>query len=213
MHRRVERRVLERVLDQVHERALDLVGVGLHGRRLVGECHLDPGAVRAELVESLDHEIVDHCDLDLGLSRACLQPGEIEQVPDQLVEPVRLVEDGVEQLGAVGVVERQVSLRERAGGGEDPHQRRPEIVTHRAQERRLDRVAPPQRLGLDRLAREPLAVDRDAEERGQPGSRRLRAPALPRRRAGEVDRAEAAPAGAQRVGFGILGALASAARG
>ena len=35
-------RVLERVLDQVHEHALDLVGVDPHGQRLVGERDLDP---------------------------------------------------------------------------------------------------------------------------------------------------------------------------
>ena len=44
-------RILERVLDQVHENPLDLVRVDKHGRRPARERHLGPGAVVADLGE------------------------------------------------------------------------------------------------------------------------------------------------------------------
>ena len=50
---------------------------------------------------------------------------------------------------------------------------RTQIVADRAEQRRLDRVAPPQRLRLERLACETLPVDRDAEQRRE---RRQEAP-------------------------------------
>ena len=49
----------------------------------------------------------------------------------------------------------------------DRSERRAEVVAQRAQDRRLHGVAPAQRLGLDRLPAEPLAVGRVGEERGE----------------------------------------------
>ena len=108
-HRLARRRVLERVLEQVDEHALDLVGVDADGRRLVGQRTSTRRAVRAELVERAGDELVELDELRLGLGGAGLEAREVEQVLDEVVEPVGGGEDRREQLGAVVVVDREVA--------------------------------------------------------------------------------------------------------
>ena len=69
--------------------------------------------------------------------------------------------------GSVGRVERERLAREAVDGDPDRGQRRAEIVADRAQHGRLDRVAPPQRLGVERLLPSALALRGDREQRGQ----------------------------------------------
>ena len=79
-----------------------------------------------------------------------------------------------------------------------------------AQQRRLDEIAAPQRLGLERLALEPVAVDGDGEQRGErrqeaPAHGDVRVGALRRveradRAAGDLERSEGALAGGGRRG-------------
>ncbi len=72
-------------------------------------------------------------------------------------------------------------------------------MAHGSQQRGLHHVRAPQRLGLERLAGEALAVDRDTEERRQ---RRKETPAGGSRSASQpfqADRADAPPSGGQRV--------------
>ena len=78
-----------------------------------------------------------------------------------------------------------------------------------AQQCGLDRIAAPERLGLERLARQPLAVDRHAEQR-----RQRRQQAAPRARAAsplplQVDRPDATPTRPElvRVRAGVAVAL------
>ena len=65
-------------------------------------------------------------------------------------------------------------MRKSAGRREDRHQRRTQIVADRAQHRRLHRVAAPQRLGLERLLREPLPLGGHLSQRVEGGLGLLR---------------------------------------
>ena len=73
--------------------------------------------------------------------------------------------------------------REPAGRGGDRRQRRAQVVRDRAQQRRLDDVAAPQRLGLDHLRLELVALARGGHAASRaPGRRGPEAPrARPRR--------------------------------
>jgi len=158
---------LERVLEQVDEHALQLDRVDLHHRGVVGEGELDPARLGAELVERLRDEPVHGPELAVRLRRARLQAGEVEEVADDALQPLHLVPDRLQQAGAIGVVERKPWISEALGRDSNRSQRRAQVVAHGLEDGRLDRVAPAQRLGLDRLAAEPLAVDRHRDEGGE----------------------------------------------
>ena len=89
-HAAVGRRVVDRVLDQVEEHALELLGVGARG----AERRAEPGADRhrARLrggPHGVDRLLEQQADADLlhrPLELAALQPGELEQVVDQRAE-------------------------------------------------------------------------------------------------------------------------------
>ena len=83
-------------------------------------------------------------------------------------------------------------MPEHAGGGRDRGQRRAQVVRHRPQQRRLDRVASPQRLRLERLLLELLAVERDREQRREPRQEPPRDPLVGRSRSRHRDRPERA---------------------
>ncbi len=152
------RRVAQRVLDEVCEDGTGLVEIGMHERQVfVGQDHLD-AAARLDAVEHLQDEVVDRPVARLRSSRPRLQAREVEQVADDAVEPLGLAEDRLGELAAVLGRERELAVGESAGRREDRHQRRAQVMADRAQHRRLHRVAAPQRLGLERLLREPLPL-------------------------------------------------------
>jgi hypothetical protein len=143
------------------------VGVDADRRRLVreGDHHSPPGV--ADLVEGLHHQVVDGPQIRRGPSGARLEAREVEQVPHQPVQPARLAQDGRHELAAICRFEREVLPGESACRGKDRHQRRAQVMAHRAEDGRLHRVAAAQRLGLERLAGKAFAVDGHAEQRGQ----------------------------------------------
>ncbi len=67
------------------------------------------------------------------------------------------------------LVEPEVVPVETLARSPDRGQGRPEIVADGPQHGGLDRVAAPQSLGLERSERQPLAVERDGQQRGQCG--------------------------------------------
>ncbi len=151
----------------------------MHERQvLVGEHDLD-AAPGLDAVEHLQHEVVDRPVARLRSGGAGLEPREVEEVAHDPVEPLRLAEDRLGELAAVVGIERELAVRERAGRGEDRHQRRAEVVAHRAQERRLQRVAAAQGLGLEGLRRQPLAFVGQLAQRLQGRLRLLGAPPRP----------------------------------
>ncbi len=94
--------------------------------------------------------------------------------------------------------ELEILPRQCARRCQDGHQGGAEVVADRSEDGRLHGVAPAQGLRLERFARETLAVDREAEERGE---RRKQPPAgrlAPLARALEVDRPDRAALDDQR---------------
>ena len=146
------RRELEGVVEQVDEHALDLGAVDPTGgdRRQRDRDAVGSGA---EVAESPADERLDRPQLRPRLCSAELEPREIEQVGDEPIEPPRLHVDRREQArrgrsrSARGRVAR--ALRR----GADRGQRRAQVVADRTEDRGLDPVAAPQRLGLERPRR------------------------------------------------------------
>ena len=58
-----------------------------------------------KLRERLRDKAVDRPKLAAGPGRTGLEPGEIEQVPDEAVEPLRLEPDGLQERAAIVPVE------------------------------------------------------------------------------------------------------------
>ena len=199
------RRVLERVLEQVHEHALDLHGVDPDGDRLLRKLDVDASTRLARLRERLHDQVVHRPDVRFRPERAGLQAGQIEQVVDQPGEALSFTEDRRGELPLVLRVDLEIVACERARRSQDGHQRRAQVVAHRSEHGCLHGIAAAQSLGLECFARQALAVDRDAEQRGErrqeppPGRSASLARAL------EVDRPDAAAAGQEGIGIGSGG--------
>ena len=99
------------------------------------------------------------------LRRAGFQSRKVEQVVDEPRQPARLLADHRRHLGAL--VRGQRRRADRLAGGGDRGQRRAQVVRHGAQQRRLDRVGPAQGGRLDDIAKQPLALQRRAQQRLQ----------------------------------------------
>ena len=95
-----------------------------------------------------------------GSRVAGLQARDVEQVLDQAREPLALLDHRLAQL--VALLGAGAGRVERGAGGDDRGQRRAQVVGDRAQQRGLQLVAAPQRLGLDRLRLHPVALARPA---------------------------------------------------
>ena len=154
----------QRVLEHVRERALHLDGVDAHRRQLVGRG--DDDAVRpVELVERLRDELLGRPELGPRLGGARLEAGEVEKVLDEPLEPAVLGADRLEERGAVVVGQRELAALEAVESLLDRRERSPQVVRDRLDDGRLDDVAAPERVRLERLAGEGLALERDPEQR------------------------------------------------
>ena len=89
----------------------------------------------------------------------------VDQVLDQPREPPALLDHRLAELVALG--RRRAGRVEGGAGGDDRGQRRAQIVGDRAQQRGLELVRAPQRLGLDRLGPHPVALALQLLELGQ----------------------------------------------
>ena len=127
----------------------------------------DRAALVLELVERRADDLVDRPELALRIRGAGLEPREIEQVAHHPVEASGLDHDRVDEGRPVALVELELRIGETSGSGRDRGQRRSQVVGDRPEHVRLDRIASPQRLGLECLSLELLAIDRDGEERRQ----------------------------------------------
>ena len=103
------------------------------------------------------------------------------------------------ELRAIELVELDLLGSEAVRGGADRRQRRAKVVGDRLQHRRLDRVAPSQRIGFDRLVRQPLPVDGDLDEGGQGGKEPASLGDVGRLAFGNVQRADQALVDLQRM--------------
>ena len=88
-----DRRELERVLEQVHECMLELRRVDAHRRRVLWQDRLHARVLRSDRLEGARDQPVDRPELWHRTGGAGLEPGEIEQVGDEPVEPLDLEPD------------------------------------------------------------------------------------------------------------------------
>ena len=178
----------------------DMRGVDLDRRQLwPGHRRTTPRLV-AELVERQPDELVDRPELAPRLGRAGLEPREVEQVarPSGRGAPSRCRSSRPAPPGRSSS-SASAGFARPLGGGPDRGQRRAEVVRDGAQHRRLDRVAPPQRLRLERLAFELLPVDRDREQRRERGEERRATAASAVAGARRRERPDRAPADRERA--------------
>ncbi len=193
-HARAGWREGDRVLDEVREHALDLSGVDVHERCLADDLHT---VARAQRIDGLPDDVVERPELGLRRGASRLEPRKVEQVADEPAEPLRVDLDRVEKLGAVGVAELERAVAKRADRRSDPGERRSQVMRDGTEERRLDEVAAPERLRLERVPLEPILVERDGEQRGERGQEApLREDVRIRVR---VDRADGAAGGLERI--------------
>ena len=85
--------------------------------------------------ERAAHEFVQIVKRRLRNDRAGFEPGHVEQVGNEPVEPLRFVDDGRQELGLGGVVERTRKLAQGSGRAQNGGKRRLEIVRDRRQQR------------------------------------------------------------------------------
>ena len=148
-HEGAGRRVLERVVEEVRKHALDLGGVDLDRRSLGADLQPDPSGLRAETRERLADELVHMPELAMRLGRPGFKAREVEELLDEPIKTRRLALDRLGEPEPVLRLQHQPGTRERVGRGEDRGERRAQVVGDRPQERRLQRVAAAQRLGLE----------------------------------------------------------------
>ena len=156
------------------------------------ELHDDAVGIRADRAQRLADELVHRPQLEMRLDRAGLEPGHVEQVRDDTVEPRGLFPDGGDERVVVAFLELDLVARERLRAGDDRGQRRAEIMRDRAQERRLDHVAAPERFRLERFRLERGPADGDGQQGGERGQESPHDGGV--RRGGRVDEQRRHPA-------------------
>ena len=91
---------MQGVGDDVRHRAFEQRRIGVHTRQRLGHVdqHLVPGV--AEALERSRHHLVESDVPPDELERTRLETAHVEQVPDEVVESIGLLVDGLEQLVA-----------------------------------------------------------------------------------------------------------------
>ncbi len=153
------RRELERVLEQVHEYALDLDGVHLDDRWVGGSASstrrapgpAGPAPARRAPRSPIAPGSARPRRPGGGRGRADCRP----RAPAVPLQP-----DGLEEARAGRLVQREAGLSRLSAEHSDGGERGAQVVADGLEHGRLDRVTPPQRLGLNRLARQLLPVGR-----------------------------------------------------
>ena len=188
--RLARRRVAQRVLGQVHDDPLEDGRVGEDLGQRVRDVDQEPRGRRVQVVQRAGHDLVQPDRAREHGQRAGLQPAHVQQVADQVGEPVQRLVRGGEQL--VAVLGRPVHVRRAQAGdrGLRGGQRGAQVVADRAQQRGPHPVGGRDRLGRLGLGGQPLLLQRDRRV----GRRTRRAPGGPRPAAA----CPAAPASSRR---------------
>ena len=154
--RRVGRRELQRVVEQVDEHALDLDRrrrAPAARRRRARSTTRSPR--EPELLERARDEIVDRPELGPRRRRRRSASRErSSRLPTSRFRRSASTRIVVDESSWSACVEPDLRIREARRRSDDRRQRRAEVVRDRMQERRLQRVAPPERLGLELGGRE-----------------------------------------------------------
>ena len=170
-------------------------GVGLHARQRLGDVDVDarrasrqPGE-RAPARTSSSADVAHH-----ELQRAGLQPAHVEQVADEVVEPVGRLVDGLEELAASpSGVQVDVALQQARDRRLDRRQRRAQVVGHRREQRGAQLVRLREPVGARGVgAQRALLRPRSPPGRRTPGAPRGRRVRASRPRSDEHARRRAA---------------------
>ena len=94
------------------------------------------------------------------LQRAGLEPGHVEQVADEAVQPLGLVLRRLQQLGPRLRVQRRIVAAQAGDGAEDRGQRRAQVVADRGQQRRAQPLGLRQHADLVDILGQPHPLDR-----------------------------------------------------
>ena len=161
------------VVEQVEQRLLEQHRINIEHRQVGREAHLD-AVVGEDLARALKRAPDDFAHImqsGVRYDRARFEPRHIEQIGDEPIEPVRLVDDGGEQVGLLRIRERIGEIAQRAGRAEHRRERRLEIVRDRGQQRRAQMVGlcrPPDPLHIldkmDALDRKRTLIDQCIEQ-------------------------------------------------
>ena len=99
------------------------------------------------------------CRAVLGLIEPELEPGHVEQIGDEAVEPLRFLENGGDQIGLGVVIEGARQILERAGGADDGGKRGLQIVRDGREQRRAQAIGLDPAFGLVEIVHEMNALD------------------------------------------------------
>ena len=94
-------RILGRIVEKVEQHLLEQHGVELQHRQIGRELDLDP-VLREDLAGALQggaDDLADVVERSVRRDRAGFEPGHVEQVGDEAVEPLRFVVDRREKVG------------------------------------------------------------------------------------------------------------------
>ena len=136
----VRRRVAHGVLEHVGQHLIDLNRID-PDRRRIGPDHRSNGERREGRLHARQHrlhDVVERHELLRRDERAGANAGEVQQVADQAVQPVRLLEHRAEQLLLLTGVVHDPLLEQAGHAGFDRRERRAQVVRHGREERRAD---------------------------------------------------------------------------
>ena len=162
----------ESVLDDVDERPLQQGCVDLDEWQGLVNCDVDGGRGphRSDVLQCRCDHLLERDVPSDHLQASRLDPAHVEELPDHTVESVRLTVDGLQEAPGLLGAEGHVGREETRDGGLDPGQRGPEIVRHRAEDARSQRLGPRQRLADRSLAAEAFGGDGDGQLLGHGSS-------------------------------------------
>ena len=112
LHRCPGRRKLQRVVEQVHEDALDLHRIDPDGRRVGVDVGCHALGLWAELLDRPTDELLRWPQLRMRRGDPAVETRQVEQVADDAVEPLRFAADGGDELEAIRIDEHELGIRE-----------------------------------------------------------------------------------------------------
>ena len=124
-----------RVLEDVRERPLEQARIGVDARQRLRDVELDRPVRRGDAAYRGRQDLLEADGRGADLEGAGLQPAHVEQVPDERVQPVRLLVDRPQELVLRLGCPVDVVLEQARDRGLDRGDRRPQVVRHRGEQR------------------------------------------------------------------------------
>ena len=141
-HRRFRRSIFRCIIEKIEQHLLKQHRIELEHRQVRGEVDLD-----AVVRENFARALAARCRRSrrdraarIRLDRAGLEPGHVEQVGDEAIEPLRFVDDGCNQIRFASLVQRVGKVSQRAGGSNNRRKRRFQVMRDRREKRRAQTI-------------------------------------------------------------------------